>query len=198
MVWIGLHGVMFLFLFSDFYKSKYTSVKSKLLGQTTANGSAIKSTASTSNNNGACMVSKYRKPYLYYITFCLIAIISLFNSPCSARTTIRRCTRRTASPTAMGTASQTGSPRLLQRMVSLAPMACGRVKCNNRIRPQSLQPPQQQPHKNTATPRHQSTYNVLELNDRHQSDNRLASKRCLAVLFDLLRYFFCECAMHSQ
>lgn len=25
MVWIGLHGVMFLFLFSDFYKSKYTS-----------------------------------------------------------------------------------------------------------------------------------------------------------------------------
>lgn len=25
MVWIGLHGVMFLFLFSDFYKTKYTS-----------------------------------------------------------------------------------------------------------------------------------------------------------------------------
>lgn len=25
MIWIGLHGVLFLGLFSDFYKSKYTS-----------------------------------------------------------------------------------------------------------------------------------------------------------------------------
>lgn len=29
MVWIGFHGAMFLFLFSDFYKVKYTSVKDK-------------------------------------------------------------------------------------------------------------------------------------------------------------------------
>lgn len=27
MIWIGLHGVMFLFLFSDFYKVKYTKSK---------------------------------------------------------------------------------------------------------------------------------------------------------------------------
>lgn len=60
MVWIGLHGVMFLFLFSDFYKSKYSKVKSKLLGQSAmTNGSAIKSSSpvAASNNNGACMVS---------------------------------------------------------------------------------------------------------------------------------------------
>ncbi|KAK9881692.1 hypothetical protein WA026_017209 [Henosepilachna vigintioctopunctata] len=30
MVWIGLHGVLFLFLFSDFYKSKYNSKPSKI------------------------------------------------------------------------------------------------------------------------------------------------------------------------
>lgn len=59
MVWIGLHGVMFLFLFSDFYKSKYSKVKSKLLGQAVlANGSAIvKTPVASTNNNGACMVS---------------------------------------------------------------------------------------------------------------------------------------------
>lgn len=39
MVWIGFHGVMFLFLFSDFYKVKYTSSKK-----------AVKN-----NNSGACM-----------------------------------------------------------------------------------------------------------------------------------------------
>ncbi|KAF2884521.1 hypothetical protein ILUMI_21666 [Ignelater luminosus] len=39
MIWIGLHGVMFLFLFSDFYKVKYTSSKM-----------AVKD-----NNKGACM-----------------------------------------------------------------------------------------------------------------------------------------------
>lgn len=43
MVWIGLHGVMFLFLFSDFYKSKYTIAKKTKVVQ---NG-----------NEGACMVS---------------------------------------------------------------------------------------------------------------------------------------------
>jgi hypothetical protein len=30
MVWIGLHGIMFLFLFADFYKQSY-SVKQKRL-----------------------------------------------------------------------------------------------------------------------------------------------------------------------
>ncbi|XP_050436063.1 elongation of very long chain fatty acids protein AAEL008004-like [Adelges cooleyi] len=38
MIWIGLHGVMFLFLFSDFYKSKYT-----------------KDGKPRSSNEGACM-----------------------------------------------------------------------------------------------------------------------------------------------
>lgn len=37
MVWIALHGVMFLFLFSDFYKVKYTNTKK--------------------SNQGLCMVS---------------------------------------------------------------------------------------------------------------------------------------------
>ncbi|KAJ8946818.1 hypothetical protein NQ318_002097 [Aromia moschata] len=41
MVWIALHGVLFLFLFSDFYKVKYTN-----------NKKAVKS------NTGACMVRK--------------------------------------------------------------------------------------------------------------------------------------------
>lgn len=40
MVWIGLHGVMFLFLFSDFYKSKYSSIKNKVTKSGLANGSA--------------------------------------------------------------------------------------------------------------------------------------------------------------
>lgn len=40
MIWIALHGIMFLFLFSDFYKVRYTNSK------------AVKS-----SNNGACMVS---------------------------------------------------------------------------------------------------------------------------------------------
>lgn len=30
MVWIGLHGIMFLFLFSDFYKQSYLKKKEKL------------------------------------------------------------------------------------------------------------------------------------------------------------------------
>lgn len=46
MVWIGLHGVMFLFLFSDFYKSKYTSLKNK-----------TKKIVQNGSNDGACMVS---------------------------------------------------------------------------------------------------------------------------------------------
>jgi hypothetical protein len=30
MVWIGLHGVMFLFLFSDFYKKSYIEKQKRL------------------------------------------------------------------------------------------------------------------------------------------------------------------------
>lgn len=30
MVWIGLHGVMFLFLFSDFYKQSYINKQKRL------------------------------------------------------------------------------------------------------------------------------------------------------------------------
>lgn len=30
MVWIGLHGVMFLFLFSDFYKQNYSDKQKRL------------------------------------------------------------------------------------------------------------------------------------------------------------------------
>lgn len=57
MVWIGLHGVMFLFLFSDFYKSKYTSmkVKSKRLLQNGV-GNGLRS----GGNEGACMVSEIK------------------------------------------------------------------------------------------------------------------------------------------
>lgn len=46
MIWIGLHGLLFLGLFSDFYKSKYTGGKpSKPSRQAMSNG----------GNNGACM-----------------------------------------------------------------------------------------------------------------------------------------------
>lgn len=83
MVWIGLHGVMFLFLFSDFYKAKYTNankgkavvanggVAIKKNGYKTlsnghavcngnghiSNGDAIMANGSATNNNnkGACM-----------------------------------------------------------------------------------------------------------------------------------------------
>lgn len=81
MVWIGLHGVMFLFLFSDFYKAKYTKAaqKVKANGSTAnghvktlekehllANGSISNGKLNHSNgdlvyangnNKGACMVS---------------------------------------------------------------------------------------------------------------------------------------------
>lgn len=41
MVWIGLHGAMFLFLFSDFYKTKYTPKPDKAsLKNGTSNGTA--------------------------------------------------------------------------------------------------------------------------------------------------------------
>ncbi|KAL7292497.1 elongation of very long chain fatty acids protein AAEL008004-like [Trichogramma pretiosum] len=48
MIWIGLHGLLFLGLFSDFYKTKYTGSDKKRKG-----GSAV--TANGKSNNGACM-----------------------------------------------------------------------------------------------------------------------------------------------
>ena len=74
MVWIGLHGVMFLFLFSDFYKAKYTNVRKSLKissssnghaklangtngtvhGKVHANGNGV---VANGGNKGACMVS---------------------------------------------------------------------------------------------------------------------------------------------
>lgn len=53
MVWIALHGLLFLFLFSDFYKNKYTDKK------------AVK-------NGGACMVSRKRNSRKHCgVNFCL-------------------------------------------------------------------------------------------------------------------------------
>lgn len=45
MIWIGLHGCLFFGLFSDFYKTKYTSGAKS--GKRMQNGS--------SDRNGACM-----------------------------------------------------------------------------------------------------------------------------------------------
>ena len=45
MIWIGLHGLLFLGLFSDFYKTKYTGKSSKLK----TNGHI------PNGNTGACM-----------------------------------------------------------------------------------------------------------------------------------------------
>lgn len=49
MIWIALHGVMFLFLFSDFYKIKYTSNDKR------------------SKNSGICMVSKNERTKICFI-----------------------------------------------------------------------------------------------------------------------------------
>lgn len=55
MIWIALHGVLFLFLFSDFYKDKYSDKK-------------------TPKNSGACMVSRtstYEQLFLFIRDFSL-------------------------------------------------------------------------------------------------------------------------------
>lgn len=46
MIWIGLHGLLFLGLFSDFYKSKYTGPDKKPRSS---------SSVLSNGNNGACM-----------------------------------------------------------------------------------------------------------------------------------------------
>uniref|UniRef100_A0A182T8S7 Elongation of very long chain fatty acids protein n=1 Tax=Anopheles maculatus TaxID=74869 RepID=A0A182T8S7_9DIPT len=62
MVWIGLHGVMFLFLFSDFYKQAYNKRVGRakreaeaLLAKSHANGKLHNGDV-VNNNQGACMV----------------------------------------------------------------------------------------------------------------------------------------------
>lgn len=80
MVWIGLHGVMFLFLFSDFYKQAYSKRKARRAAEaqnkskydalvnganngSLANGHHLYQNDKLSNgdlannNQGACMVS---------------------------------------------------------------------------------------------------------------------------------------------
>lgn len=72
MVWIGLHGVMFLFLFSDFYKAKYLNAKRRRREAVEVNGHAngvytngkVKHLGNgdallpaNGTNKGACMVS---------------------------------------------------------------------------------------------------------------------------------------------
>lgn len=72
MIWIGLHGVMFLFLFSDFYKAKYLNAQRRRREAVKANGYSngvhangeIKNLdsgdtlLSNGSNKGACMVSQ--------------------------------------------------------------------------------------------------------------------------------------------
>jgi elongation of very long chain fatty acids protein 7 len=52
MIWIGLHGLLFLGLFSDFYKAKYTgkSARSRISGSSSS-GAAV----GGNGNVGACM-----------------------------------------------------------------------------------------------------------------------------------------------
>lgn len=71
MIWIGLHGVMFLFLFSDFYKAKYLNAQRRRREAVKANGYSngvhangeVKNLGSgdtqltNGSNKGACMVS---------------------------------------------------------------------------------------------------------------------------------------------
>lgn len=59
MIWIALHGVMFLFLFSDFYKQSYNK-RAQRLAAKDQNGQlkAAYADHNGSSNQGACMVSK--------------------------------------------------------------------------------------------------------------------------------------------
>lgn len=67
MVWIGLHGVMFLFLFSDFYKQNYSEKQKRLKAEAklqTSNGKVH----FNDENNSTQMVSLVR---LFF--FCLLS-----------------------------------------------------------------------------------------------------------------------------
>jgi elongation of very long chain fatty acids protein 7 len=67
MIWIGLHGVLFLGLFSDFYKSKYTSGKRKNSGKKVQNDGAcmpILDDNDSARHNGVCSYTTiYNKEY---------------------------------------------------------------------------------------------------------------------------------------
>jgi len=67
MVWIGLHGVLFLFLFSDFYKTRYTGNESK------PNGACMLVGGSHKTSNGAVgggLENGYSKAYPTHISNC--------------------------------------------------------------------------------------------------------------------------------
>lgn len=66
MVWIGLHGIMFLFLFSDFYKQSYIDKKEKLktLKKESANGKVYAN--GTSNHHSDSMVSQSELHNLFF------------------------------------------------------------------------------------------------------------------------------------
>ncbi|KAI5750465.1 hypothetical protein M8J76_015763 [Diaphorina citri] len=51
MVWIALHGVLFLFLFSDFYKQRYTP-KDKVTGKPVNDGACMPVDTATPSTNG--------------------------------------------------------------------------------------------------------------------------------------------------
>nr|QXU64613.1 fatty acid elongase 2 [Blattella germanica] len=65
MVWIGLHGVMFLFLFSDFYKNSYVKHGSKQSSNSGACMPLLDDKKTDSNGNGvaASYSSEYSKAY---------------------------------------------------------------------------------------------------------------------------------------
>lgn len=66
MIWIGFHGAMFLFLFSDFYKVKYSSSKAKA---SIANGNG---NGNTSNGNGNGNVSAFIDFFSFWFRFWLL------------------------------------------------------------------------------------------------------------------------------
>lgn len=60
MVWIGLHGVMFLFLFSDFYKQSYNKKQKRLKDLSDKASKSVTLNGKPHENgshDGACMVS---------------------------------------------------------------------------------------------------------------------------------------------
>lgn len=57
MVWIAIHGFLFLFLFSDFYKTKYSKPKSP---------------QKVESNKGACMVNTFIHSFLQFLILNII------------------------------------------------------------------------------------------------------------------------------
>ena len=76
MVWIGLHGVMFLFLFSDFYKTKYKSKRrsddddDKAKNGIVSNG-ITKPNGTTKTTNG--FTNGFIKAYISNKGFCMVS-----------------------------------------------------------------------------------------------------------------------------